>query len=374
VRAPPDGYPLGIGHVGTHVVNGAIFALPFDLLKDLEPVALLPSNSLLIITKKTFPANDLKELIAWLKANPGKASAGTSGAGGGSHVNGVYFQNLTDTRFQFVPYRGTGPALTDLIAGQIDLMFDQASNSLGQVRAGTIKAYAVTAKARLPSAPDIPTVDEAGLPGFYTSTWYGMWAPKGTPKPVMPSSVPPSWSAGRSRRAKAAVTSLNFAARAAGPEALVLTTGRRSRSGGRCHGREHQAGMKVPPCGSNGPCGAMTFLRIAAGCASSCGEGCSRLGVYPSSHHYVTVPPADRPIPWRASSPEPIRARSNIIVEKSPERRDRSGSDASRGRRRKAIRSASGTGAPMWSMARFIRCRTTCCAISSRSCCCKAIP
>jgi tripartite-type tricarboxylate transporter receptor subunit TctC len=185
VRAPPDGYTLGIGHVGTHVVNGAIFALPFDLLKDLEPVALLPSNSLLIITKKTFPANDLKELIAWLKANPGKASAGTSGAGGGSHVNGVYFQNLTDTRFQFVPYRGTGPALTDLIAGQIDLMFDQASNSLGQVRAGTIKAYAVTAKARLPSAPDIPTVDEAGLPGFYTSTWYGMWAPKGTPKPVI---------------------------------------------------------------------------------------------------------------------------------------------------------------------------------------------
>jgi tripartite-type tricarboxylate transporter receptor subunit TctC len=154
-------------------------------LKDLEPVALLPSNSLLIITKKTFPANDLKELIAWLKANPGKASAGTSGAGGGSHVNGVYFQNLTDTRFQFVPYRGTGPALTDLIAGQIDLMFDQASNSLGQVRAGTIKAYAVTAKERLPSAPDIPTVDEAGLPGFYTSTWYGMWAPKGTPKPVI---------------------------------------------------------------------------------------------------------------------------------------------------------------------------------------------
>jgi tripartite-type tricarboxylate transporter receptor subunit TctC len=185
VRAAPDGYTLGIGHVGTHVVNGAIFALPYDLLKDLEPVALLPSNSLLIITKKTFPANDLKELIAWLKANPGKASAGTSGAGGGSHVNGVYFQNLTDTRFQFVPYRGTGPALTDLIAGQIDLMFDQASNSLGQVRAGTIKAYAVTAKARLPSAPDIPTVDEAGLPGFYTSTWYGMWAPKGTPKPVI---------------------------------------------------------------------------------------------------------------------------------------------------------------------------------------------
>ena len=185
VRATPDGYTLGIGHVGTHVVNGAIFALPYDLLNDLEPVALLPSNSLLIISKKAFPANDLKELIAWLKANPDKASAGPSGAGGGSHVNGVYFQNLTGTRFQFVPYRGTGPALTDLIAGQIDLMFDQASKSLGQVRAGTIKAYAVTAKARLPSAPEIPTVDEAGLPGFYTSTWYGLWAPRGTPRPVI---------------------------------------------------------------------------------------------------------------------------------------------------------------------------------------------
>ena len=105
VRAAPDGYTLGIGHVGTHVVNPAVFALPFDLLKDLEPVALLPSNSLLIVAKKAFPANDLKELIAWLKANPGKATAGTSGAGGGSHVNGVYFQNLTGTRFQFVPYR-----------------------------------------------------------------------------------------------------------------------------------------------------------------------------------------------------------------------------------------------------------------------------
>jgi tripartite-type tricarboxylate transporter receptor subunit TctC len=185
VRSPPNGYTLSLGHVGSHVVNGAIFPLQFDLLKDLEPVALLPSNSLLITARKAFPASDLKELIAWLKANPDKASAGTSGAGGGSHVNGIYFQNRTGTRFQFVPYRGTGPALTDLISGQIDIMFDQASNSLEQVRGGTIKAYAVTSKTRLPSAPEIPTVDEAGLPGFYTSTWYGLWAPKGTPKDVI---------------------------------------------------------------------------------------------------------------------------------------------------------------------------------------------
>lgn len=185
VRSPPDGYTLSLGHVGSHVVNGAIFPLPFDLLKDFEPIALLPSNSLLIVSRKSFPANDLKELIAWLKANPDKATAGTSGAGGGSHINGVYFQNRTDTRFQFVPYRGTGPAMSDLIAGQIDIMFDQASNSLEQVRGGTIKAYAVTSKTRLPSAPEIPTVDEAGLPGFYTTTWYGLWAPKGTPKDVI---------------------------------------------------------------------------------------------------------------------------------------------------------------------------------------------
>ena len=153
VRAAPDGYTVGIGHLGTHVVNGAIYPLPYDLLKDLEPVALLPSNPLLIVTKQDVSGQRLKELIAWLKTNPDKASAGTSGAGGGSHVNGVYFQNLTGTRFQFVPYRGTGPALTDLVAGQIDMMFDQASNSLPQVRAGTIKAYAVTAKERLPPRP-----------------------------------------------------------------------------------------------------------------------------------------------------------------------------------------------------------------------------
>jgi tripartite-type tricarboxylate transporter receptor subunit TctC len=187
VRAAPNGYTLSLGHVGSHVVNGALFPLPFDLLKDLEPVALLPSNSLFIVGRKHFPADNLKDLITWLKANPGKATAGTSGAGGGSHVNGVYFENATGTHFQFVPYRGTGPAMTDLIAGQIDIMFDQASNSLPQVRGGTIKAYAVTAATRLPSAPEIPTTDEAGLPGFHSSTWYGLWAPKNTPKDVVTS-------------------------------------------------------------------------------------------------------------------------------------------------------------------------------------------
>jgi tripartite-type tricarboxylate transporter receptor subunit TctC len=185
VRAAPDGYTISIGHWSTHVVNGAIYDLPYDLLRDLEPVALLPSNPQFIVSKKNVPATNLNEFIAWLKANESKVSAGTAGPGSASHVAGVYFQTITGTHFPFVPYRGTGPALNDLIAGQIDLIVDQTSNSMAQVKAGSIKAYAVTAKARLPSAPDVPTVDEAGVPGLYISVWYGLWVPKGTPKEII---------------------------------------------------------------------------------------------------------------------------------------------------------------------------------------------
>jgi tripartite-type tricarboxylate transporter receptor subunit TctC len=184
-RAVPDGYTLSIGFLGTHVLNGAIYALQYDVLKDFEPVALLASNPQLIVAKNATPAKSLNELIGWLKANPGKASQGTAGVGSPAHVSGAYFQKETGTRFQFVPYRGAAPAMQDLIAGQIDLMFDQALNSLPHVRGGKIKAYAVTANAHLASAPEIPTVDEAGLPGFYISIWSGMWAPKGTPKDVV---------------------------------------------------------------------------------------------------------------------------------------------------------------------------------------------
>ncbi len=181
VRAPADGYTVSIGHWSTHVVNGAIYALPYDLLKDLEPVAMLPSNPQLIVTKNDVPAKDLKELIAWVKDNQTKISAGTAGAGSASHVSGAYFQEKTGTKFPFIPYRGTGPAIQDLVSGQLDIMFDQSSNSLPHVRGGKIKAYAVTAKSRLPSAPDIPSVDEAGMPGFYIGVWHGLWVPKGTP-------------------------------------------------------------------------------------------------------------------------------------------------------------------------------------------------
>jgi tripartite-type tricarboxylate transporter receptor subunit TctC len=184
-RASPDGYTVGIGHWSTHVVNGAIYQLPYDVLNDFEPISLVASNPQLIVAKKTLPPNDLKELIAWLKANPDKASEGTAGAGSASHVSGAYFQKATGTSFQFVPYRGTGPAMQDLVAGQIDIMFDQAANSLPQVRNGSVKVYAVTAKSRLSSAPDIPTVDEAGLPSFYIAVWHALWVPKGTPKDIV---------------------------------------------------------------------------------------------------------------------------------------------------------------------------------------------
>src|SRR3954468_21506396 len=178
-RATPDGYTITIGHWGTHVLNGAVTTLQYDVLNDFEPVALVGNGPQLIIGKPKLPAKDLRELIGWLKDN--KATAGTAGPGSGAHVAGVFFQNLTETSFSFVPYRGAGPALNDLMAGHIDLMFDQATNSLPQVRGGTVKAYAVTSRARLASASDIPTVDEAGLPGLYIAYWHGIWGPKNTP-------------------------------------------------------------------------------------------------------------------------------------------------------------------------------------------------
>ena len=182
VRATADGYTISFGHLGTHVANQAIYPLPYDMLTDLDPVVLLPSNPMVMVSRNSLPAKSLQELLAWLKANPDKATAGTAGAGSGSHIAGVYMQNLTGLRLQFVPYRGTAPALTDLVAGQIDIIVDQASNSMQQIRFGSIRPYAVTDRKRLSAAPDIPTVDEAGLPGFYMTLWNGLWVPKGTPK------------------------------------------------------------------------------------------------------------------------------------------------------------------------------------------------
>jgi len=184
-RAAPDGYNVSVGNLSSHVFNGAIYSLPYDLLADFEPVALLSFQPLLIVARQGMPAGNLKELIAWLKANPDKATQGTPGAGTAAHIAGAFFQRETGTRFAFVPYRGTGPAMQDLVAGQIDLMIDTPTNPLPHVRAGTIKVFAVAAASRLPSAPDVPTVDEAGLPGFHFPFWQALWVPKGTPKPIV---------------------------------------------------------------------------------------------------------------------------------------------------------------------------------------------
>jgi tripartite-type tricarboxylate transporter receptor subunit TctC len=185
VRAAPDGYTISIGHLGTHVANGAIYKLGYDLVTDLEPVVLLPSNPMIIVSTNAVPAKSLKELIAWLKAKPTPPTAGTAGAGSGSHIAGLYFENVTGIKLQYVPYRGTAPALTDLVAGQIDVIIDQTSNSIAQVRAGTIRAYAVTDDKRVASASEIPTTDEAGLSGLHMTLWSGLWVPKDTPKDVV---------------------------------------------------------------------------------------------------------------------------------------------------------------------------------------------
>jgi tripartite-type tricarboxylate transporter receptor subunit TctC len=184
-RATPDGYTLSVGNLSSHVMNGAVYALPYDLIADFAPVSLLSFQPMLIVARKSLPADDLRGLVAWLKANAGNATVGIQGVGTAGHVFAVFFQKEIGTPLALVPYRGAGPAMQDLLAGQIDCMIDTPTNSLPQVRGGTIKAYAVTTESRLASAPDIPTVDEAGLAGFHFSFWQALWAPKGTPAPVM---------------------------------------------------------------------------------------------------------------------------------------------------------------------------------------------
>jgi tripartite-type tricarboxylate transporter receptor subunit TctC len=184
-RAAPDGYTISIGQWASHVSTVAVFPVQFDVLKDFEPVALLTDAPLWLIGRSGLPGNSVTELISWLRANPDKASAGIIGNGSAAHLCGINFQNKTNTRFQFVPYRGAAQAIQDLLAGQIDLIITNATIALPHVRAGKIRAYAVTAKTRMDVAPDIPTVDEAGLTGFYFSLWHGFWVPKSTPKTVI---------------------------------------------------------------------------------------------------------------------------------------------------------------------------------------------
>ena len=185
VRAPADGYTLEMGTSTTNMLLGGLYPLQFDLIDDLAPVLLIASEPLMIVGKKNLPANDLKELIAWLKANPDKASIGIPAVGGTGHLAGLSFLNEIGTKAQFIPYRGNGPALQDLVAGQIDLQIEPASNFFAQAKAGAIKPYAITATNRSTAASDIPTTAEAGMPGFQASLWYGLWAPKDTPKDII---------------------------------------------------------------------------------------------------------------------------------------------------------------------------------------------
>lgn len=183
VHSAPDGYTVSIGNWPSHITNGAIYNLNYDIQKDLVPVARLPQNPYIAVIRKDFPVQDFKALIAWLKANPDKATEGTAGLGSGQHISGVYFQKITGTKFQFVPYKsGSADIIRDITAGHIDFTFDQAITSLSHVKGGNVKALAVTSDKRLDAAPEIPTVDEAGAPGIYISTWYGLWVPKGTPQ------------------------------------------------------------------------------------------------------------------------------------------------------------------------------------------------
>ena len=185
VRSAPDGYTLSIGTSTTHMLTGGLYALSFDLLKDLQPVIQIGSEPLLIVGRKSLPADDLKGLIGWLKANPDRASVGIAGVGATGHLTGISFQKETGTKFQFVPYRGNAPAMQDLLAEQIEFMIEPLSNFKSLVGAGSVKPFAITGKARLPSWPDIPTADEAGVPGFFASLWYGLWVPKDTPKDII---------------------------------------------------------------------------------------------------------------------------------------------------------------------------------------------
>ena len=183
-RAAPDGYTIGIGHWSTHVVNAAVYQLNYNVLTDFEPLGLIATNPQIVAVRNGFAAANLQELAAYVKANPDKVTAGTAGVGSASHIAGIYFEQKTGGKLRFVPYRGAGPAMQDLMAGQIDIIFDQAANSIPQIKAGKIKGFAITAKTRLAAMPDIPTVDEAGTPGLYIAIWNGLWAPKGTPKDV----------------------------------------------------------------------------------------------------------------------------------------------------------------------------------------------
>jgi tripartite-type tricarboxylate transporter receptor subunit TctC len=184
-RAPPDGYAVVLGIWNTHVGNGATYALDYDVVKDFAPIVLLADAPLVLMAKRTIPASDLQGYVAWLQANPDKATMATVGVGSPGQLLGILMQKETGARFTLVPYRGAGPAAQDVVAGQIDMMFANTATALPFVQAGSVKAFGVTTLARIAAAPDIPTMDEAGLRGFSFSIWAGLFAPRDTPRDII---------------------------------------------------------------------------------------------------------------------------------------------------------------------------------------------
>ena len=184
-KATPDGYTLFLHHIGHSTAPGLYRKLPYDPINDFEPIGLINEVPMTMVAKKDLPPNDLKQLIAYIKANKDKINLANAGLGAASHLCGTLFMSAIETDLTTVPYNGTGPAMNDLLGGQVDIMCDQTTNTTSQIRAGKIKVYGVTTRKRLASLPDVPTMDEAGLKGFEVSVWHGLYAPKATPKPIL---------------------------------------------------------------------------------------------------------------------------------------------------------------------------------------------
>jgi tripartite-type tricarboxylate transporter receptor subunit TctC len=184
-KAAPDGYTILIHHIGMSTAPALYRKLPYDAINDFEPIGLINEVPMTLVAKKDFPAKDLKELIAYVKANKEKINLANAGVGAASHLCGMLFMSAIQTELTTVPYNGTGPAMNDLLGGQVDIMCDQTTNTTSQIKAEKIKVYGVTTRKRVASLPNVPTMDEAGLKGFEVSVWHGLYAPKGTPKPVI---------------------------------------------------------------------------------------------------------------------------------------------------------------------------------------------
>jgi len=184
-KSDPDGYTLFLHHIGQSTAPTLYRKLSYNSIDSFEPIGLITDVPMTFVARKDFPAKDLKELLAYVKANKNKVTYANAGVGSASHLCGMLFMSAINTELTTVPYKGTGPAMNDLLGGQVDFMCDQTTNTTSQIKSGKIKVYAVTTKTRVPSLPNVPTMNEAGVPGFEVAVWHGLYAPKGTPKPVI---------------------------------------------------------------------------------------------------------------------------------------------------------------------------------------------